>query len=77
MSWQEALGWIAYVLVVVSYAASIRTGNARVFHWGNVIGAWGIGISAVWAQAWPSLAITVTFGGIGLWGLLHRNDSPS
>lgn len=76
MTWQEAVGWVGTLIAMGGYFASVKRDNPVILHVANVIAFWGIAISAVWAGAWPSLAITTFFGAVGAWGLIRgeRHD---
>jgi hypothetical protein len=71
MAWQEIVGWLGTFIALGGYFASVRLERPRVFHIANVIGVWGVAISAIHVGAWPSLFITSSFGAIGAWGLIR------
>jgi hypothetical protein len=71
----EALGWVGVVVVLTTYAASIRLRRPRLFHLGNVVGSVLIGAASWSVGAWPSLALNVAFGAIGVYGLVSRGST--
>ncbi len=62
-------GDLTAVITLASYVLSVQRKAPRTFHLGNTIGVEGIAASAIAAGAWPSLAVTLSFGAIGAWGL--------
>jgi len=73
----EAIGWVGTFIAMGGYFLSVRQNDPRILHTANAISVWGIAASAIYAQAWPSLAITTFFGAVGFWGLIkgeHQVD---
>lgn len=65
----QLAGWVGTAIVLGGYAHSVQTGKLRVFNVANVFGAVLLAASNISVGAWPGLAITVSFGLIGLYGL--------
>jgi hypothetical protein len=71
MSAAQVAGWASTVLVLAAYAISTRLERPGIFDVANVIGCVGIGWSALEVGAWPSLAVTLSFGLIGGYGMIR------
>ena len=57
------LSWVGVVLVLAAYASR----RPRVFDWANVVLCVPVSLPALLAGAYPSVAISLAFGGIGGW----------
>ena len=73
----QLAGWAGFLVVIVAYAISIRREDPRAFHLGNVVGSIGLGIAAADVGAWPSLVLTLTFGVLGLVGLVRDTEDAA
>jgi hypothetical protein len=67
--------WIAALLILGAYAllsfGKIQA-RSKIYQWMNIIGAVGFIINCVWISAWPSVALSVVWVGIGIYAL-RRN----
>lgn len=68
----DLVAWIAAAVALVAYflLASGRVGM-RVFNWSEFVASIPLAASAVVHGAYPALAITLSYGAIGLYGLLR------
>lgn len=66
-----ALGYVADVAILGTYALLARTGKARPFHWANALGVFPVAAVEVVAHAWPVMPLTLTFGVLGWVGVLR------
>ncbi|HWZ64084.1 MAG TPA: hypothetical protein VNX02_13755 [Steroidobacteraceae bacterium] len=71
----EVAGWIGAALIVGAYAllsSGKVTGDSRVYHYMNIVGAVGFVVNSGWNGAYPSAALNVVWLGIGSYALLQR-----
>lgn len=69
MTLAEALGWLGAGLVLAGYAYATHTGKLKALHLANGVGAFGTGVSAFVAGAYPNLFLTAVFGVLGWVGV--------
>ena len=74
----DILAWVAAAVALVAYfcLAGGRVGM-RVFNWSEFVAAIPLAVSAVDHHAYPALVITVSYGAIGLYGLLRGRTVES
>jgi hypothetical protein len=71
----EVAGWIGASLIVGAYAllsSGKLTGDSKVYHYMNIVGAMGFVVNSGWNGAYPSAALNVVWLGIGSYALLQR-----
>lgn len=64
-----ALGIVADVFILSTYALLSFTGNARAFHWANALGCVPLLVAEVRVGLWQVVVITGTFGVLGWVGV--------
>lgn len=67
-----AFAYIADVWILATYAATVRGGHVRPFHWANAIGSIPILAVETIGRVWPAFILTFTFGLIGWIGVLRK-----
>lgn len=71
----QIIGWIGTILVVLAYflnsTGKISSSSKR-YQLLNLLGAIGVGFNVFHQQAWPALALQVTWGIIALLSLIRR-----
>ena len=70
----EIAGWIGAGLILLGYllvTTGRLTGQSRLFHWMNLVGAAGFVINGWWHGAIPSTALNVIWMGIALVALIR------
>lgn len=68
------IGWIGTLTVLSTYFWSARTGDIKLFNYGNVIGSILLFFANISLGApMPTIALGVAFGLIGLYGILKGN----
>ena len=75
----EIIGWIGASLIVGAYAllsSGRLSGEAKVYHYMNIVGAVGFVVNSGWNGAYPSAALNVVWIGIGGYALLQRRRPP-
>ena len=68
----EAAGWIAAVVILVSYvlvSTNRLSGQSPAFQWMNVVGSALFVINTFWHGALPSAALNAVWCGVGLYTL--------
>jgi|HubBroStandDraft_1064217.scaffolds.fasta_scaffold161082_2 hypothetical protein len=71
----EVAGWIGATLIVGAYAllsSGKLTGDSKMYHYMNIVGAVGFVVNSGWNGAYPSAALNVVWLGIGGYALLQR-----
>ena len=72
MSALDVVGWMAAVVILGSYAASIWLGSPRLFHWGNLFGSLSLMPVNVALGLWYSFTLGVCFSTLGVLALVRR-----
>lgn len=67
-----AIGFVADLWILGTYALLARTGRALPFHWANAIGSVPIVFGEIVLGAYVPLVLTATFGVIGVFGVARR-----
>ena len=67
----DLLAWVAAAVALIAYflLASGEVG-LRVFNWSEFVASIPLAVSAIHHAAYPALAITLSYGAIGLFGLV-------
>lgn len=71
----EVAGWIGATLIVGAYAllsSGKVSGDSKLYHYMNIVGAVGFVVNSGWNGAYPSAALNVVWLGIGSYALLQR-----
>jgi hypothetical protein len=71
----EVAGWIGATLIVGAYAllsSGRLSGDSKLYHYMNIVGAVGFVVNSGWNGAYPSAALNVVWLGIGSYALLQR-----
>jgi hypothetical protein len=71
----EVIGWIGASLIVGAYAllsSGKVSGDSRLYHYMNIVGAAGFVVNSGWNGAYPSAALNVVWIGIGAYALAQR-----
>ena len=74
------LGWAGTSLILVAYIlVSLKKvdGRSPRYQWMNLLGAIGVGMNVWHQQAWPALALQVTWGLIALVSLTRIVRKPN
>ncbi len=70
----EISGWIGTVMIVSAYFLVSReyvTGKNRIYQLMNLLGAIGVGLNVFHQEAWPALALQITWGIIAVVSLIR------
>lgn len=66
----EICGWLGAALLVAAYSLhTMRRAGPRLFHTLNLLGALGVGASALAKGAWPATTLELVWAGIAVYGL--------
>ncbi|MBP9821984.1 MAG: hypothetical protein KBC81_00860 [Candidatus Pacebacteria bacterium] len=71
----QTVGWAGTLLIVAAYfLVSYKkvSGDSNVYQAVNLIGAICVGVNVFHQQAWPALALQVTWGVIAIFTLIKR-----
>jgi hypothetical protein len=71
----EVVGWIGASLIISAYAllsSGKLSGDSKLYHYMNIVGAVGFVVNSGWNGAFPSAALNVVWIGIGSYALLQR-----
>ncbi|MGO9805042.1 MAG: CBU_0592 family membrane protein [Steroidobacteraceae bacterium] len=71
----EVMGWFGATLIILAYAllsSGKLTGDSKLYHYMNIVGAVGFVVNSGWNGAFPSAALNVVWIGIGSYALLQR-----
>lgn len=74
MSLTDAIGWMGTALIVGAYAANSwghLTSTSRAYLWLNLAGAVCVGVNVTANEAWPALALQITWGLISVVSLVR------
>jgi hypothetical protein len=75
----EVVGWIGATLIISAYAllsSGKVSGDSKLYHYMNIVGAVGFVVNSGWNGAFPSAALNVVWIGIGSYALLQRRRPP-
>ena len=70
----QSAGWIGTILIVLAYFLISRqylTGKSKIYQFMNLFGAIGVGINVFHQEAWPALALQVTWAVIAIVSLIR------
>lgn len=71
----QIIGWVGTIMVVLAYFLN-STGrinfNSSKYQLLNLLGAIGVGFNVFHQQAWPALALQVTWGIIAILSLIRK-----
>jgi hypothetical protein len=74
----EVIGWSGAALIISAYgllSAGRLSGDSKLYHLMNIVGAAGFVVNSGWNGAFPSAALNVVWIGIGAYALLQRRRS--
>ena len=71
----QAVGWVGTALIVLAYflvSGEHVNGKSRIYQLMNLGGAIGVGINVFHQQAWPALALQITWAIIAIVSLVRQ-----
>ena len=70
----QTAGWIGTILIVLAYfliSHQYVTGKSKIYQLMNLFGAIGVGINVFHQEAWPALALQITWAIIAIISLIR------
>ncbi len=71
----QIVGWVGTFLIVLAYfLVSYKKvdGSSKIYQAMNLLGAMGVGVNVFHQQAWPAVALQVTWGIIAIVALISK-----
>jgi len=70
----QTAGWMGTILIVLAYFLVSRqyvTGKSKIYQLMNLFGALGVGVNVFHQEAWPALALQITWAIIAIISLIR------